>query len=104
MNDISTEEDDIMNELNEETENFIKKEEENFKVFNSNNNKDNKSNNEKDFKEKIKYKVNIKPKANDFPLYTENTLSGISLIWAPHPFNKRSGRTRAAYDVPIIAN
>ena len=25
-------------------------------------------------------------------------------MWAPHPFNKRSGRTKAAYDVPIISN
>lgn len=105
INDINNEEDDIMNELNEQTENFIKKEEENDKIFNKNkSNNKTKNQKEKNLKERIRNKINIKAKANDYPLYTENTLSGISLIWAPHPFNKRSGRTRAAYDVPIIAN
>jgi hypothetical protein len=81
-----------MNELNEQTENFIKKEEENDKIFNKNkSNNKTKNQKEKNLKERIRNKINIKAKANDYPLYTENTLSGISLIWAPHPFNKRSG-------------
>ena len=36
------------------------------------------------------------------PLYTDNTANGIALLWAPHPFNKRSGRTRRAQDVPLV--
>ncbi|KAI8848655.1 pre-mRNA processing factor 8 [Chytridium lagenaria] len=36
------------------------------------------------------------------PLYTDNTANGISLYWAPHPFNKRSGLTRRATDVPLV--
>ena len=40
----------------------------------------------------------------EYPLYTKNTLNGISLLWAPSPFNKKSGRTRRAYDVPLISN
>ncbi|KAF9160173.1 Pre-mRNA-processing-splicing factor 8 [Actinomortierella ambigua] len=36
------------------------------------------------------------------PLYTDNTANGISLYWAPEPFNKRSGRMRRAQDVPLV--
>ena len=46
----------------------------------------------------------IQPFLDDKPLYTENTASGIALLWAPSPFNKRSGRTRRAYDIPLISN
>lgn len=38
----------------------------------------------------------------DQPLYTDNTANGIALYWAPHPFDKRSGRTRRAQDVPLV--
>jgi pre-mRNA-processing factor 8 len=40
----------------------------------------------------------------EVPLYTENTVNGISLYWAPHPYNKRSGRTRRVVDVPLVKN
>uniref|UniRef100_A0A0L8FG89 MPN domain-containing protein n=1 Tax=Octopus bimaculoides TaxID=37653 RepID=A0A0L8FG89_OCTBM len=36
------------------------------------------------------------------PLYTDNTANGISLLWAPRPFNLRSGKTRRAIDVPLV--
>ncbi|KAG0275828.1 Pre-mRNA-processing-splicing factor 8 [Linnemannia exigua] len=36
------------------------------------------------------------------PLYTDNTANGIGLYWAPHPFNKRSGRMRRAQDIPLV--
>ncbi|GIX65498.1 pre-mRNA processing splicing factor PRP8 [Babesia caballi] len=36
------------------------------------------------------------------PLETENTSNGVALCWAPHPFNKRSGRCRRAIDMPIV--
>ena len=101
MDDINKEEDDLMNEINEETDNFVQKEKENNKIYNQNHEK---KISKISLEERLKNKIDIKARATDFPLYTENTLSGIGLLWAPHPFNKRSGRTRAAYDVPIIAN
>lgn len=39
---------------------------------------------------------------SEVPLYTENTGNGIALMWAPRPFNMRSGRTRRAIDVPLV--
>jgi pre-mRNA-processing factor 8 len=45
---------------------------------------------------------NFFPLLDEEPLYTDNTASGISLYWAPKPFNKRSGFTRRAYDVPLV--
>ncbi len=44
----------------------------------------------------------FKPMLNESPLYGEDTALGISLYWAPKPFNQRSGRTRRAYDIPLI--
>lgn len=32
----------------------------------------------------------------------EHTASALILLWAPHPFNKRSGATKRAQDVPLI--
>lgn len=46
----------------------------------------------------------IMPFLHDVPLYTENTSNGIALYWAPHPFDKRSGRTKRAVDVPLLKN
>ena len=42
------------------------------------------------------------PLLSDRPLYTENTSDGIVLLFAPHPFNRRSGRTRRVIDVPLV--
>ena len=44
----------------------------------------------------------VEPFLEETPLFTENTASAIELYWAPHPFNKRSGRTRRAIDVPLV--
>lgn len=38
----------------------------------------------------------------ELPLYTDSTASGISLYWAPRPFNLRQGHTRRAIDVPLV--
>ena len=35
-------------------------------------------------------------------LYTDNTAEGIALLWAPKPFNDRTGWTRRAADVPLV--
>ena len=44
----------------------------------------------------------VLPLFDDVPLYSDNTANGIALMWAPRPFNIRSGRTRRAVDVPIV--
>jgi pre-mRNA-processing factor 8 len=44
----------------------------------------------------------VEPLLQETPLYTDNTAKGIQLLWAPYPFNQRSGRTRRALDVPLV--
>lgn len=38
------------------------------------------------------------------PLTADDTAAGIALMWAPHPFNTRAGRTRRAVDVPLVGS
>lgn len=33
----------------------------------------------------------VQPFLQETPLYTDNTANGIALLWAPRPFNMRSG-------------
>lgn len=40
---------------------------------------------------------------NDTQLYTDTTAAGISLLFAPRPFNMRSGRMRRAEDIPLVS-
>eukprot|EP00892_Ulva_mutabilis_P008605 jgi/Ulvmu1/6116/UM027_0094.1 len=42
------------------------------------------------------------PMLEEQELYTENTAAGLALLWAPHPFNRRFGRTRRVLDVPLV--
>lgn len=35
----------------------------------------------------------VQPFLQETPLYTDNTANGIALLWAPRPFNLRSGNT-----------
>ncbi|KAF4208660.1 hypothetical protein CNMCM8927_009257 [Aspergillus lentulus] len=44
----------------------------------------------------------VKPFFADEELYTPDTASAIALWWAPHPFNKRSGKMVRAQDVPLV--
>uniref|UniRef100_A0A6A7G0N0 Pre-mRNA-processing-splicing factor 8A n=2 Tax=Hirondellea gigas TaxID=1518452 RepID=A0A6A7G0N0_9CRUS len=44
----------------------------------------------------------VEPVLSEFPLFTEDTADGISLLWAPRPFNQRSGRTRRCIDIPLV--
>ena len=38
-----------------------------------------------------------------YSLYlTNSSLPGIALMWAPRPFDMRSGRTRRAVDIPLV--
>jgi pre-mRNA-processing factor 8 len=34
----------------------------------------------------------VQPFLQETPLYTDNTANGIALLWAPRPFNIRSGK------------
>ena len=40
------------------------------------------------------------PILEEAPLSLDATANGIALLFAPYPFNKRSGATRRAVDVP----
>lgn len=44
----------------------------------------------------------VQPLLEELPVYSENTASGIALLWAPKPFNQRSGHMRRAFDVPLV--
>lgn len=43
----------------------------------------------------------VQPFLQDKPLYTDNTANGIALLWAPRPFNMRSGMCRFYSTFPI---
>ena len=44
----------------------------------------------------------FRPFLDHTDLYTDTTANGISLYWAPKPFNQRSGHTRRAQDIPLV--
>jgi pre-mRNA-processing factor 8 len=44
----------------------------------------------------------VEPFFDDEELYTPDTSSAIALWWAPHPFDKRSGKMVRAQDVPLV--
>lgn len=44
----------------------------------------------------------VEPLLVDRQLYSDTTAAGINLLWAPRPFNLRSGKTRRAQDVPLV--
>lgn len=44
----------------------------------------------------------VAPLLEEEELYGEHTAAGIALLWAPHPFNRRFGRTRRVLDVPLV--
>ncbi|KAK4747215.1 hypothetical protein SAY87_026252 [Trapa incisa] len=45
----------------------------------------------------------VEPLLKDTQLYTDTTAAGISLLFAPRPFNTRSGRMRRAEDIPLVS-
>ncbi|OIW03863.1 hypothetical protein TanjilG_30139 [Lupinus angustifolius] len=45
----------------------------------------------------------VEPLLKDTQLYTDTTAAGISLLFAPRPFNMRSGRMRRAEDIPLVS-
>ena len=45
---------------------------------------------------------NFEPLLADVQLCDQKTSFGVALFWAPTPFNRKSGRTRRAFDVPLV--
>ncbi|CAH2079062.1 unnamed protein product [Thlaspi arvense] len=45
----------------------------------------------------------VEPLLQETQLYTDTTSAGISLLFAPRPYNMRSGKTRRAEDVPLVS-
>ncbi|RHN38913.1 putative JAB1/MPN/MOV34 metalloenzyme domain, ribonuclease H-like domain, PRO8NT [Medicago truncatula] len=45
----------------------------------------------------------VEPFLKDVELYTDTTTDGMSLLFAPRPFNMRSGRMRRAEDIPLVS-
>jgi pre-mRNA-processing factor 8 len=46
--------------------------------------------------------MGLEPLLTERPLYTDATAGGIALYFAPRPVNLRRGRTRRAFDVPLV--
>ncbi|KAJ4816432.1 Pre-mRNA-processing-splicing factor [Rhynchospora pubera] len=44
----------------------------------------------------------VEPLLGETKLYTDTTAAGIALLFAPRPFNMRSGRMRRAEDIPLV--
>ncbi|CEF99518.1 RNA recognition motif, spliceosomal PrP8 [Ostreococcus tauri] len=72
--------------------------------YRSNKDKASTSQDDDESDEEFQLPVGIEPFLEETPLYTENTASGIALLYAPRPFNLRSGRMRRAMDVPLVNN
>lgn len=47
-----------------------------------------------DDEEEFELPEDVQPFLQETPLYTDNTANGISLLWAPRPFNMRSGTNK----------
>lgn len=54
--------------------------------------------------EEVMASPTLVPFLSDAPLATPNTAAGITLYWAPRPFQARAGRTRRTIDVPLIGH
>jgi pre-mRNA-processing factor 8 len=58
--------------------------------------------NDEDDEDDFQMPEDVEPFMADEELSTPETSSAISLWWAPHPFDKRSGRMVRAQDVPLV--
>ncbi|KAG7817278.1 hypothetical protein KL928_004013 [Ogataea angusta] len=55
-----------------------------------------------DFGDDGAFEIDVQPFMEDQKLESDNTYEAIELLWAPYPFNKRSGRTVRAEDVALV--
>ena len=76
----------------------------NFFANNSNKevNADNSNNNYLDYKSSKIF--HLSPMLKDYDLYNDKTSMGIALLFAPKPFNSKSGMTKRSIDIPLISN
>ncbi|KAF3003200.1 pre-mRNA-splicing factor 8 [Curvularia kusanoi] len=58
--------------------------------------------NDEDDEDDFQMPEDVEPFMADEELATPETASAIALWWAPHPFDKRSGRMVRAQDVPLV--
>ncbi|KAL6704670.1 pre-mRNA-splicing factor 8 [Coniothyrium glycines] len=58
--------------------------------------------NDEDDEDDFQMPEDVEPFMADEELSTPETASAIALWWAPHPFDKRSGRMVRAQDVPLV--
>ena len=65
-------------------------------------NKDKKQEEDEDEDDDFALPDGVEPFLAETPLYTDNTAGGIALLYAPRPFNLRSGQMRRAMDVPLV--
>nr|CAD1827742.1 unnamed protein product [Ananas comosus var. bracteatus] len=59
--------------------------------------------NEEEDEEDFYLPDDVEPLLADTQLYTDTTAAGIALLFAPRPFNMRSGRMRRAEDIPLVS-
>ncbi|EGR30484.1 pre-mRNA processing factor 8, putative [Ichthyophthirius multifiliis] len=53
--------------------------------------------------EEIEMPEFFQPFLNEEELFTSQTSNGLALLWAPKPFNQRTGRNRRAIDIPLVS-
>lgn len=46
----------------------------------------------------------FEPFLNDELLFDNKTADGIALLWAPKPFNQRTGKNRRCFDIPLVGS
>lgn len=52
--------------------------------------------------EEFELPPDVQPFLQETPVYTDNTANGIALLWAPRPFNMRSGKYKLYFLVRIL--
>jgi len=55
-----------------------------------------------DFEDDFELPEEMEPMLAEMPLYTDNTAAGITIFWAPHPFNRRNDFMRRSIDIPMV--
>ncbi|XP_072978887.1 pre-mRNA-processing-splicing factor 8A [Typha angustifolia] len=59
--------------------------------------------NEEEDEEDFNLPDGVAPLLADIQLYTDTTAAGVALLFAPRPFNMRSGRMRRSEDIPLVS-
>lgn len=54
--------------------------------------------------EEFEVPLGIEPLLNEEQGDNDSIKNAIELLWAPEPFNQRTGKTRRNFDIPIVAS